>query len=182
MASADQNASSCSRRLHRPPEGAHEGAVTACGAGPALPISTAPGCLHYTNEPAGGCLYRSVVSRPSPPGKTRAPTLKDVVPRTALFRRLDRIRCPVTYIVGPPGSGKTVLAQHAPCLPPVTLLLNPAQHSGSPADTRCRRIWAIRRADRVSRPRGYLYAIRMPGPRRLARVAERCWCATDASE
>lgn len=48
--------------------------------------------------------------RPPPSGKTTAPALENVVPRTRLFRRLDRARGPLLWLAGPPGSGKTVLA------------------------------------------------------------------------
>lgn len=54
--------------------------------------------------------HRRTKLGPSAPAKTTAPVLRGMVRRAALFRRLDRVRRRVTWIVGPPGSGKTVLA------------------------------------------------------------------------
>ncbi len=42
--------------------------------------------------------------------KTTRPYVADAVPRSQLFRRLDRgRRCPLTWVCGPPGAGKTTL-------------------------------------------------------------------------
>jgi LuxR family maltose regulon positive regulatory protein len=42
--------------------------------------------------------------------KTTPPVVHGIVPRPRLFRQLDRGRsCPLTWVSGPPGSGKTSL-------------------------------------------------------------------------
>ena len=41
--------------------------------------------------------------------KTTPPSVAGVLPRRRLFRRLDRRARPVTWVWGPPGSGKTTL-------------------------------------------------------------------------
>jgi LuxR family maltose regulon positive regulatory protein len=55
-------------------------------------------------------MPRNTAPSPARLAKLTRPRLTDVLLRERLFRRLDDRRCPIVWIHGPPGAGKTTLA------------------------------------------------------------------------
>jgi LuxR family transcriptional regulator, maltose regulon positive regulatory protein len=84
--------------------------------------------MTMTRRPLGGALHgaklRGATQTPREPlAKICRPTVRGVLARPRLFRRLDAARThAVIWVSGPPGSGKTTLVAHyvadrkVPCL------------------------------------------------------------------